>query len=75
MTTTTSRAKKQVVDCCHRCGGFMVAEFSAETGTVEWHCLTCGERVDHVILAHRQSREAQHEAEQSFAGSGHSRLN
>jgi hypothetical protein len=53
----------------------MVAELSAETGTMEWHCVTCGERVDQVILVHRQRQEARHEAEQSFPGLGHSRLN
>ena len=53
----------------------MVSELSADTGIVEWHCVTCGERVDQVILAHRQRREEPQEAEQDFAGSGRSRLN
>ena len=75
VTTTTSQCKKSALDGCHRCGGFMVSEFSADTGTKEWHCVTCGERVDQVILAHRQHQEPRQEAEQAFAGSGHARLN
>lgn len=53
----------------------MVSEFSYDTGTAEWHCVTCGDRVDQVILAHRQHREARQEAEQAFTGSGRARLN
>ena len=75
VTTKVKQAKKLALDCCHRCGGLMVSEFSADTGTVEGHCVTCGERVDQVILAHRQRREGRQESEQVFAGSGHSRLN
>jgi hypothetical protein len=75
VTTRTNQGKKLALDCCHRCGGLMVSELCADTGTVEWHCVTCGERVDQVILAHRQHREARQEAEQAFAGSGHARLN
>jgi hypothetical protein len=52
-----------------------MSELSTDTGTVEGHCVTCGERVDQVILAHRQHQEARQEAEQVFAGSGQSRLN
>ena len=75
VTTKASQSKKPALDCCHRCGGLMVSEFSADTGTREWRCLTCGERVDQVILAHRQNREARQEAKQAFASSGHARLN
>ena len=53
----------------------MVSELSTDTGTVEWHCVTCGDRIDQVILAHRQYHEVRQEAEQMFAGSGRSRLN
>jgi tRNA(Ile2) C34 agmatinyltransferase TiaS len=74
-TTKTNQAKKPALDCCHRCGGLMVSELSTDTGTAEWHCVTCGDRVDQVILARRQHREVQQEAEQVFAGSSHSRLN
>ena len=75
VTTNTNQGKTPALDGCHRCGGLMVSELSADTGTREWHCVTCGERVDQVILAHRQHREVRQEAEQAFAGSGHSRLN
>jgi hypothetical protein len=75
VTTSMNQAKKLALDCCHRCGGLMVSELSADTRTVEWHCVTCGERVDQVILAHRQHQEARQESEKAFAGSGHARLN
>lgn len=73
--TKASQSKKPALACCHRCGGFMVAEFSAVTRMVEGHCVACGERVDQVILAHRQRRNARQEAEEVFAGLSHSRLN
>jgi hypothetical protein len=60
VTTKSNQGKMPALDGCHRCGGLMVSEFSAETGTREWHCVTCGERVDQVILAHRQHRGARH---------------
>ena len=63
VTAKTNRGKKPALDCCHRCGGFMVAERSADTGVVEWHCVACGDRVDQVILAHRQHPELRQEAE------------
>jgi hypothetical protein len=74
-TTKTNQGKKPALDCCHRCGGLMVSELSTDTGTAEWHCVTCGERVDQVIMAHRQRREERQETEQAFAGSGRSGLN
>lgn len=73
--TKTNQGKKPALDFCHRCGGLMVSEVSTDTGTVEWHCVTCGERVDQVIMAHRQRRETQPESEQALAGSGGPRLN
>lgn len=75
VTTVRIHGKKLVLDCCHRCGGLMVSELCAETGTVEWRCVTCGERVDQVILAHRQRREARRDAEQTFSWPGRGRLN
>ncbi|TKB55674.1 MAG: hypothetical protein E8D50_01825 [Nitrospira sp.] len=74
-TTKTNQGKKSALDCCHRCGGLMVSELSTDTGTAEWHCVTCGDRVDQVILARRQHREARQETEQVFAGSGRFGLN
>ena len=46
--------KQQRADRCHRCGGLMVPEKVFEIGAIDWHCLSCGERIDPVILAHRQ---------------------
>jgi tRNA(Ile2) C34 agmatinyltransferase TiaS len=74
-TTKTNQGKKSGLDCCHRCGGLMVSELSTDTGTAEWHCVTCGDRVDQVILARRRHREVRQEAEQAFAGSGRFGLN
>jgi hypothetical protein len=74
-TIKTKQAKKQALDCCHRCGGLMASEFSADTGMVEWHCVMCGDRVDQVILAHRFRHELRQEAKPLFARLGHSRLN
>lgn len=58
VTTRTKQAQKRALDCCPRCGGFMVPEFALETRGVEWHCVTCGERVDQVILVHRQYQQS-----------------
>ena len=46
---------------CPRCQGLMVAdecvdsESSAEISIVAWRCLSCGERLDPVILKNRAS--------------------
>jgi hypothetical protein len=74
-TTKTNQGRQRALDCCHRCGGLMVSELSADTGTVECHRVMCGERVDQVILAHRQLHDARQEVEQVFAVSGNARLN
>lgn len=64
---------------CHRCGGLMVQEKVFELGSFDWHCVSCGERVDPVILAHRQTQGlkdlAHEEAERLFTGKGKARLN
>jgi len=75
VATRTKQAKRRALDCCHRCGGLMVSEFALETRGLEWHCVTCGDRVDQVILARRQQQDARQETEPACAGSGHSRLN
>ena len=75
VTIHATQHKKRAADCCHRCGGLMVSELSSETRMAEWHCVTCGDRVDPVILAHRRHRETQQEAEPVLAGSGGSRWN
>jgi DNA-directed RNA polymerase subunit M/transcription elongation factor TFIIS len=63
------------LDCCHRCGGLMVPEQVHDLGSFVWHCVSCGERIDPVILAHRQKDLARGEAEKLLAGHGKSRLN
>lgn len=73
-------AKKQGhADHCHRCGGLMVPEKVLEIGSIDWHCISCGERIDPVILAHRQTQGltdvAREEAEKLFVGHGKRRLN
>ena len=62
-------------DCCHRCGGLMVPEPLFEVGSVNWRCVSCGERIDPVILAHRKKNIAREEAEQLFRSHRESRLN
>ncbi len=53
-----SVAKSTDIDGCHRCGGLMVLEHVHELGSFDWRCISCGERIDPVILAHRQLRLA-----------------
>ena len=64
---------------CHRCGGLMVSEKVFELGTFDWRCVSCGERVDPVILAHREAHRAKSlepgEAGRLFVGHGTTRLN
>lgn len=62
-------------DRCHRCGGLMVAEDVFQTASVDWRCVSCGERIDPVILAHRQKNLARAEAEKLFVGHAKRGLN
>ena len=73
--TKVVAAKKAYLDRCHRCGGLMVEEKVFEFGAIDWRCVSCGERIDPVILAHRQKDLARAEAEKLFAGKGKARLN
>jgi len=50
----TAKDKNIRTDRCHRCGGLMVSEKVFEIGSIDWHCVSCGERIDPVILVHRQ---------------------
>lgn len=59
-------------DRCHRCGGFMVPERVVETGSDDWRCVSCGERIDPVILAHRRQSLSPHNAAEKLSV-GHSR--
>ncbi len=71
--------KQRHVERCHRCGGLMIQEKVFEIGSFDWHCVSCGERIDPVILAHRQTQGqrdiAREEAEKLFVGHGKRRLN
>jgi len=79
--TKVVAAKKADLDRCHRCGGLMVPEKVFEIGSLDWRCVSCGERIDPVILAHRRGQtycpkdRAREEAEKLFVGPGKSRLN
>jgi hypothetical protein len=57
----------------------MVQEEVFALGSLDWRCVSCGERVDPVILAHRAADRpkslAREEAEKLFVGYGKSRLN
>ena len=73
------RGQKRI-DRCHRCGGMMVQEEVFELGSFDWHCVSCGERVDPVILAHRKSHRssqflAREEAPKLRSVQGMTRLN
>lgn len=75
-SSSISVAQRQAhADHCHRCGGLMVPEPVHELASFDWRCVSCGERVDLVILAHRQQDVASAEAEKQFAGHSPSRRN
>ena len=46
--------KQRRADRCHRCGGLMIPEEVFEIRSIDLHCVSCGERIDPVILTHRQ---------------------
>jgi len=69
-----SSVQPGIVDRCHRCGGLMVAERVFEIGLTDWHCLSCGERIDPVILEHRRKDLARAKAEKLVVGHAKSRL-
>jgi ribosomal protein L37AE/L43A len=73
--TKVVAAKNTQTDWCHRCGGLMLEERVSEIGSINWRCVSCGERIAPVILAHRQKDLARVEAERLFAGKGKARLN
>ena len=73
--TSVLAAKKANLNRCHRCGGLMLEEQVFEIGSIEWRCVSCGERIDPVILTHRQKALPRVEAEKLFSGKGKARLN
>lgn len=77
MVKTSRKAigKSLANECCHRCGGLMVSENVFELGAFNWRCVSCGERIDPIILQHRREERARAEAAKLFAGQGKSSLN
>lgn len=69
-----SVARPARVDCCHRCGGLMVQEQVHELASFEWRCVSCGERIDPVILAHRRQDLVRPEGETLCVSRGSLRL-
>ncbi len=67
--------KRVQTDRCHRCGGLMVEEKVFDLGSFDWHCVSCGERVDSVILAHRQKGLEGIDTDKLLARKGKARLN
>ncbi len=78
-SSATATRQQARVGCCHRCGGLMVQERVFEIGSFDWRCVSCGERIDPVILTHRQVHRpkglAREEAEKPSIGHGKPRLN
>jgi tRNA(Ile2) C34 agmatinyltransferase TiaS len=54
MSNTVVEKTTTRTDRCHRCGGLMVTEEVFENRSIDFRCVSCGERIDAVILAHRQ---------------------
>ena len=54
MPNTVAEKTTTRTDRCHRCGGLMVSEQVFEIRSIDFRCVSCGERIDAVILAHRQ---------------------
>lgn len=75
----TNEEKRVSIHWCHRCGGLMIREKVFELGSFDWRCVSCGDRIDPIILAHRQTHGprdlTREEAERLVAGKGKARLN
>ena len=72
--------ERRPIDRCHRCGGLMVQEKVFELGSFDWRCVSCGERIDRVILAHREAHRSSkslacEQAVKLFASQNHAHLN
>jgi tRNA(Ile2) C34 agmatinyltransferase TiaS len=63
MPNTVAENTTTRTDRCHRCGGLMVSEQVFEIRSIDFRCVSCGERIDAVILAHRQRPLARGESE------------
>lgn len=78
-STGIAKDNRENLERCHRCGGLLVLEEVFEIRSFDWRCVSCGERIDAVILAHRQAQGPNdlecEEAERLVAGKGKARLN
>ena len=63
MPNTVTEKTTTGTDHCHRCGGLMVPEQVFEIRSIDFRCVSCGERIDPVILAHRQRHLTRGESE------------
>ena len=70
-----AKGKGEYIDRCHRCGGLMVSEEVLELRSFDWRCVSCGERIDAVILAHRKQDFVGIETEKTFAAKRKDPLN
>ncbi len=79
MPNTVTEKTTTGTDHCHRCGGLMVPEQVFEIRSIDFRCVSCGDRIDPVILAHRLTQGpkdlACEEAKRLIAGKGKARLN
>ena len=75
MTKTMGARTSIQADRCHRCGGLMVPEEVVEIRSIDWRCISCGERIDSVILAHRGGNFAGAEDNAIFHGKQKGALN
>lgn len=55
-------------DHCHRCGGLMVPEQVLEIRSMDFRCVSCGERIDPVILTHREKYFIRNESKTLMIG-------
>ncbi len=74
-TSREGIGKSLASECCHRCGGLMVSEKVFELGAFNWRCVSCGDRIDPIILQHRREERERAAAAKLFAGQGKSSLN
>jgi hypothetical protein len=59
MTVKHQSEKEEMGIKCHRCNGRMASEkfYGEDNAFFGWHCVSCGEILDPVILLHRLSQD------------------
>ncbi len=68
MTETVAEKRSVWGGRCHRCGGLMVPEQVLEIRSMDFRCVSCGERIDTVILAHREKNSIRNESKTLMMG-------